>query len=104
MLDHLPRRRMAFSLLLAAAVSWPAFAQVDFTGEWAPAYHEDGPQRLPGPELGDYLGMPLSDAGRLRADSYDADRMSVVEEYQSRPHSSDYGMRGLVNLRVTREF
>ena len=81
----------------------PVCAQVDFTGEWAPAYHEDGPERLPGPELGDYMGIPLSDAGRLRADSYDADRMSVVTEYQCRPHSSDYGMRGLGNLRVTRE-
>ena len=85
------------------ALSLPLAAQIDFTGEWAPLYHEDGPERLPGPELGDYLGMPLNDAGRLRADSYDADRISVVQEYQCRPHSSDYGMRGLGNLRVLRE-
>lgn len=89
--------------LVTASVTVPASAQVDFTGEWNPAYHEDAPERLPGPELGDYLGIPLNDAGRLRADSYDADRISVVTEYQCRPHSSDYGMRGLGNLRVTRE-
>jgi hypothetical protein len=81
----------------------PACAQVDMSGEWQPQYHEDAPERLPGPELGDYMGIPLNAAGRLRADSYDADRISVVTEYQCRPHSSDYGMRGLGNLRVWRE-
>lgn len=89
--------------VLAAAWGAPAFAQMDFAGEWSPAYHEDGPERLPGPELGDYLGIPLNAAARLRADSYDADRISVVTEYQCRPHSADYGMRGLGNLRVSRD-
>jgi hypothetical protein len=37
-----------------ALASVPAFAQVDFTGEWSPLYHEDGPELLPGPERGDY--------------------------------------------------
>src|SRR5438045_236513 len=92
-------RNLALLLLLAA----PAYSQVDFTGEWAPAYHEDAPERGPGPELGDYMGIPLNEAGRMRADSYDADRISIVTEFQCRPHSSDYGMRGLGNLRVTRE-
>ena len=78
-------------------------AQVDFTGEWAPVYHEDAPERIPGPELGDYMGLPLNDAARLRADSWDADRISMVMQYQCRPHSSDYGMRGLGNMRVLRE-
>lgn len=78
-------------------------AQMDFTGEWSPAYHEDAPERLPGPELGDYMGLPINDAARLRADSWDADRISMVPQYQCRPHSADYGMRGLGNLRVTKE-
>jgi hypothetical protein len=90
-------------LAAAAITAVPGRGQVDFSGEWAPAYHEDAPERLPGAELGDFLGVPLSPAGRLRAESYDADRMSVVMEYQCRPHSSDYGMRGLGNLRVWRE-
>jgi hypothetical protein len=87
-------------LLAALLISAPAFAQVDFSGSWAPLYHEDLPDRIPGPELGDYLGLPLNDAARLRADSYDADRISVVPEYECRPHSSDYSMRGLANMRV----
>jgi len=89
---------VVFACALACAP--PASAQSDFSGHWAPLFHEDEPERLPGPELGDYLGIPLSDAGRLRADSYDADRISVVQEYQCRPHAGDYMMRGLANMRV----
>jgi hypothetical protein len=93
------------SLLLLLAVSGiPAFCQMDFVGEWAPLFHEDFPERIPGPELGDYMGIPLNDAGRLRGDSYDADRISVVTEYQCRPHGGDYSMRGLSNMRVTEEY
>ena len=79
-------------------------AQVDFTGQWAPLYHEDTIERIPGPELGDYTGLPLNEAGRLRAESWDADRISVVQEYQCRPHSSDYALRGLAPLRVAAEY
>ena len=77
-----------------------AFGQVDFSGNWAPLYHEDYPERIPGPEVGDYMGIPINEAARLRADSYDADRISVVAEYQCRPHGADYSMRGLANMRV----
>jgi hypothetical protein len=95
------RSQIAIALVLLMPAS--AAAQVDLAGEWAPLYHEDRPERLPGPELGDYMGIPLSDAGRLAADSWDANRISVVTQYQCRPHSSDYGMRGLGNLRVWRD-
>jgi hypothetical protein len=91
-------------LLCAFAAAGTCAAQnVDFSGAWMPLYHEDAPERLPGPELGDYTGLPLSDAGRLRGDSYDADRISVVTEYQCRQHSADYSMRGLATLRIDRE-
>lgn len=46
------------------------------------------------------MGIPINDAGRLRADSYDADRISIVSEYQCRPHGGDYSMRGLSNMRI----
>ena len=77
-------------LLVAIAGAFAdARAQVDFTGQWAPLYQEDTIERVPGPELGDYTGLPLTEAGRLRADSWDADRISIVQEYQCRPHSVD---------------
>src|SRR4051812_36920640 len=93
-------RCLALLLLLTPR---PAWAQIDLSGEWGPAYHEDRPERIPGPELGDYMGLPINDAARRAADSWDADRISVVTQYQCRPHSADYGMRGLGNLRVTKE-
>jgi hypothetical protein len=87
-------------LWLPAILCLPAFGQEDFTGSWAPLYHEDFPERIPGPELGGYMGIPITEAARLAGDSYDADRISVVPEYQCRPHGGDYMMRGLANMRV----
>ena len=78
-MHHLSRRRtVSLALMFTALLTGPAFAQVDFTGEWAPLYHEDGPERLPGPELGDYTELPINAAARMAADTYDADRISVV--------------------------
>ena len=64
--------RSVLLTLLLATVAAPASAQIDFSGEWAPCTHEDGPERGPGPELGDYTEIPINDAARLRADSWDA--------------------------------
>ena len=89
--------------LAAVLLASRASAQIDFSGEWAPLYHEDGPERGPGPELGDYTEIPINEAARLRADSWDADRISVVTEYQCRPHGADYALRGLGNMRIWRE-
>src|ERR1700689_4597492 len=96
-------QRRAVICFLFAIGTVPAFAQVDFSGEWAPLYHEDGPERLPGPELGDYTELPINDPARRGADSWEADRISVVEQYQCRPHGADYSMRGLGNMRVWRD-
>jgi hypothetical protein len=92
------------AVLLTLGASPAAVAQeIDFTGEWVPIYHEDGPERIPGAELGDYLGLPINDAARMRGDAYDPDRISAVEEYQCRQHAADYGMRGSANIRITSE-
>ena len=95
---------LVFAAAFASGISAPVFAQdIDFSGSWVPIYHEDGPERIPGPEIGDYAGLPINDAARLRADSYDADRISAVSEYQCRQHAGDYGMRGLANMRIDAE-
>src|SRR5262245_59931636 len=82
-----PTIALVLAALLGAAA--PTAAQVDFSGEWAPRFHEDQPERVPGPPLGDYLGLPINDAARLRADSWDASMMTLPE-WQCRPHSADY--------------
>src|SRR5437867_6484341 len=60
---------------------------VDITGEWAGNFQEEQPERLAGPELGDYLGLPVNEAARLHADTWDASRLTLPEE-QCMPHPS----------------
>jgi cyclase len=83
-------------------LSFPLFGQYDLTGEWGARYHEDQLERIPGPELGDYLGLPITDAARLRADSWDAS-IATLPEWQCRPHPADYGTRGPADLRIWKE-
>jgi hypothetical protein len=89
-------------VLVVMAIAAPVSAQVDFSGEWAPRFHEDQPERVPGPDLGDYLGIPISDAARKRGESWDAAIMTLPE-WQCRPHSADYIWRGPSPLRISKE-
>src|SRR5919106_3185605 len=78
-------------LVLSAS---PAAAQLDLAGEWtARSRHEDEVHRIPGPELGDYAGFPLNEAGRLKAETWNASILSQPEQ-QARPHAAQYSMRG----------
>ena len=92
----------AVFFLIIACTAVPASAQIDFSGEWAPRFWEDQPERVPGPELGDYLGIPISEAARQRADTWDAS-IQTLPEWQCRPHSADYIWRGPSNLRISKE-
>ena len=73
----------AIGLALTLASASPVHAQRDISGSWSALYHEDQPHRIPGPELGDYTGIPLNDAGRLKADSWDA---SISRSASIRPN------------------
>jgi glyoxylase-like metal-dependent hydrolase (beta-lactamase superfamily II) len=92
--------RTVLCALLLIGITPPAFAQVDLTGMWAPIFHEDQVERIPGPDVGDYAGLPINDAMRMRADSWDASLLTLPE-HQCKPHPSTYGFRGVGNLRVT---
>ena len=85
--------RVAFLVLIATMVAAPAYAQFDFSGEWARDNHEDQPHRAPGAELGDYTGMPINAAARRKAESWDASILSQPEQ-QTKPHPAQYSMRG----------
>jgi hypothetical protein len=97
-------QRISVTVLVAAAVliGMPRFAsaQTDLTGIWAPLFHEDQVERAPGPEVGDYTGLPITDAERLRGDTWDASLLTLPE-HQCKPHPSTYGFRGVGNLRIT---
>src|SRR5213082_2626243 len=88
------------AVLLAAA---PAVAQSNLSGVWnnLGILNEDWPDRLPGPELGDYAGLPVNDAVRARADAWDAS-LITLPEYQCRVHPSDY-VSSFAGLRIWEE-
>ena len=86
----------------AAVFPLAAQAQVDFSGEWSARYHEDYEHRIPGPTVGDYTGLPINDAARLKADSWDASILSL-REHQAKPHPSTYSLRGPANIRIRKE-
>jgi hypothetical protein len=79
-----------------------AFAQIDITGEWAPLFHEDQPDRVPGPGPVDFMGLPLSDGARQWALSWDASRVSVFE-HQCQVHVLPYILSGPTRLRIQAE-
>ena len=90
---------MTLAVLLAAA---PAFPQVDISGEWAARVHEDQPHRGPGAELGDYTGLPINEAVRQKASSWDASILSLPEQ-MAKPHPAQYFMRGPgPNMRINK--
>ena len=93
---------LAAAALGAILVAAPARAQVSLVGEWSPRYHEDQPDRIPGPELGDYTGLPLTDGARLAADSWDASRLTL-REHQCKVHISPYILHGPIQVRMWEE-
>jgi hypothetical protein len=89
-------------VLLLLAVPAPAAAQAFLNGDWVGLFHEDQPERAPGPELGDYLGLPVNEAGRQYADSWDASRLTLPE-HQCRSHAVPYINRGPIRMRISEE-
>jgi uncharacterized membrane protein YgcG len=103
-MQYLKRNALVvLSLLTVMGVfSTPAFAQMDLVGEWANLFHEDQPERLNGPDVGDYAGLPINDAARMKADSWNADVLSQPER-QCIPHPSDYSPRGPAMVQIWKE-
>ena len=89
------------SALIFASATFAVHAQADLAGMWAQRFHEELPERGAGPEIGDYAGLPVNDAARLRADSWDAAKWTIPER-QCEPHPADYAPRGPASLRVGR--
>jgi hypothetical protein len=93
---------LAVAVLAGVLTARPASAQVDLSGIWGPVYHEDQPERIPGPSLGDYFGLPLSAGARRFAESWDSGRLSLPE-HQCRVHTVPYIYRGPNRFRVWEE-
>jgi len=91
--------------------SLPVFAQgpggynppgegLDLSGNWGPVFHEDAHERGPGPELVNYLGLPINENARAYALAWDASRFTVPE-HQCEVHIVGYIYRGPLNLRIS---
>lgn len=86
--------------VLLTFVTLPALAQVDFSGEWFTiGYMEDIQDRRAGPEIGDYTGLPINDANRMRGDTHDPSSFALPE-WQCRPHGVDWITIGLSDMRI----
>lgn len=79
----------ALFALLLAVLPLPASAEKNLAGVWSATYAEDWPDRIAGPESGDYAGLPINAADRLRAQSWSA-ALVALPEYQCRVHPADY--------------
>src|SRR5690606_14442282 len=81
-------RRLVLVVALAPSPLRIAFAQVDFRGAGDhPGLfgHEDFNDGGSGPEIGDFMGLPLNEAGTRKAESYSGSWLSVPE-HKCTPH------------------
>ena len=88
-----------FGVLATMFASTRAFAQMDFSGEWAPVQDEDNTGN---PYVGEFLGIPMSKAGSLRAQAWNAS-LYTLPEWQCRPHGAMYISRGPSQVRIWKE-
>jgi hypothetical protein len=100
-MDQVGRAAIAsvLALLAVALTAGPAAAQMEFSGEWAPVQDEDNTGN---PYVGEFLGIPLSRAGSLRAQAWDAS-LYTLPEWQCRPHGAKYISRGPSQVRIWKE-
>jgi hypothetical protein len=94
-------RIIVLAATLLSFINVPLFAQVDFSGEWFHLWYEDPQEYGSGPNIGDYTGMPINDANRMRADTEDASWYSQPE-WQCRPHGVEYMTYGMSDLRISK--
>jgi hypothetical protein len=80
----------------SALLPTPARAQVDLSGTYS---QTAGPDNTTDPFIGDYTGLPINDADRLRADSWTAEKWDQ-EQHECDPHPADYGVRAPGGLRI----
>jgi hypothetical protein len=79
---------VAVALLVAFAAQRP-LAETDVSGLWRPlARNQDGSGMI-----GDVAGVPVSVAGRLRAETWSPDEYDTAE-WACRPHVWDYSLEG----------
>ena len=93
------RKRAALAVLVGLLWAEGAAAQTDFSGEWTRIREEDSALN---PDIGDWLGIPMNDAARRRAETWDPSSWTLLE-WQCRPHGGAYFKREPSALQITKE-
>ncbi|PYS35326.1 MAG: hypothetical protein DMG14_27230 [Acidobacteria bacterium] len=96
---HRAPLQWAACVLLVLLGTLPASAQMSFAGEWAGRYHEDQGDRVPGDVQGDFTGVPLNDAARRYAETFDVTRVTLLE-HQCQPYNLPHIYRGPLQFRI----
>ena len=102
------RFRMTGGLILLVGLAFqPLLAQenspVDLTGTWRWLAYEDNVDRAHGVEPGQYDGVPLNDAARMRADTYAEEWVSTSPLLQCRPRAPMNQPYGLDPMQIEKE-
>ena len=96
---HPPFTRCVRAALVVAALiaaGAPALAQSDLSGHWVKPNHEE---HLGDARIGDYTGLPINEAARVKADTWNSERWGMPE-HQCEPHPSTYAPIGPSNMRI----
>lgn len=97
-------RVTSIASLLATALLFSmqsgAQADLDLSGVWNQKTHEDWQEEGDGPDLGDFLGLPINDEARTRALSYSASSLSLPER-QCLFYAPSYLIAGLQGISLS---
>ena len=77
-----------------------AGSPTDISGTWRKIGQEDTHERGTGPDPGEYWGLPLNDAARMRGDTYNEEWVSTSYILQCRPHPTGYQPLGPDPMRI----
>src|ERR1051326_4702500 len=91
-------------LILFLTLATPAFSQIDLSGTWALRNYIGALDTAPGSGTlsVDYLGMPLTEAGRAAALAVDPSSLSVPERICN-PYSPVYLAEGPFGIQISNE-
>ena len=82
---------------VAALLAVQLSAQSLVTGYWQPLGDQDSHNYAGGPDPGEFPGLPITDAARKAAATYDENEM-MIAELQCRPFPATYGPRTLSTM------
>jgi hypothetical protein len=79
--------------------SFPLFAQLDLSGFWQQEWHMDWQEAVDGPDIADFLGLPLNASGKAKALSFSPSAMSEPER-QCIFYTPEYVLGAAVGFRM----